>query len=304
MIFLKRTLPLLITFISGTVMILAYFLGDAFGTIKSLEKIFPQWTQIIMTFTMILGAISLLHFNFQKIARKQKGWGYSVILLAGFFLMGTVGLISGGSWPASEDFKEGQKCMCLSEKRLSAEEVEIIKIVESKESSNGKTEGVKTFTVCRTIKDKDGKEIKENFVVSGDRIKTHNMSKLCIIQQVLYEGIFKPAGSTMFALLAFFVASASFRAFRIKSKEAGLLMFSAFIVMLGNVPLGNLVSKLWTWIPGIGPYLNISSIKEWIMAYPSSAAQGAILIGAMLGYISSALKIIFGVERSHLGGEG
>ena len=40
------------------------------------------------------------------------------------------------------------------------------------------------------------------------------------------------------------------------------------------------------------------------MTYPSSAAQGAILIGAMLGYISSSLKIILGVERSHLGGEG
>ena len=61
--------------------------------------------------------------------------GGIVLTAAGFFLMGPVGLISGGSWPASEDFKEGQKCMCLSEKRLSAEEVEIKKIVESKESS-------------------------------------------------------------------------------------------------------------------------------------------------------------------------
>jgi uncharacterized membrane protein len=124
------------------------------------------------------------------------------------------------------------------------------------------------------------------------------------MQQILFVGVFKNAQSTMFSLLAFFVASASFRAFRIKSKEAGLLMGSAFIVMLGNVSIGSLVSQILAYIPVIGPYLNIADIKEWIMTYPSSAAQSAILIGAMLGYISASMKIIFGVERSHLGGEG
>ncbi|HMM58799.1 MAG TPA: hypothetical protein PKC25_01570, partial [Candidatus Rifleibacterium sp.] len=86
-------------------------------------------------------------------------------------------------------------------------------------------------------------------------------------------------------------------------RQFWVLMGAAFIVMLGNVPIGNLVSKYLAYIPFIGPYLDIALIKEWIMAYPSSAAQSAILIGAMLGVISASMKIIFGVERSHLGGE-
>ena len=305
MLFVKRTLPLIITFVSGVIMILAYFSGDAFPTIKNLEEIFPQWIQIIMTFTMILGAFSLLRFNCQKIARKQNGWGYSIVLLVGFFAMAAAGMIS-GSWPAFEDeLKVGQKYMCLAENKLRADQVTIVKITEAEVEVEGKkTKGTKTITVSKIEKDKNGAETNKEFIVSADRLKSENMSKVCIFQQVLYEGVFKSAGSTMFALLAFFVASASFRAFRIKSKEAGLLMFSAFIVMLGNVPLGNMISKLWTWIPFIGQYLEISAIKDWIMTYPSSAAQGAILIGAMLGYISSSLKIILGVERSHLGGEG
>jgi hypothetical protein len=108
----------------------------------------------------------------------------------------------------------------------------------------------------------------------------------------------------MFSLLAFFVASASFRAFRVKSKEAGLLMGAAFIVMLGNVPIGNMITTYLSYIPLIGKYIDIAALKEWIISYPSSAAQSAILIGAMLGYISASMKIILGVERSHLGGEG
>ncbi|GAB1355588.1 hypothetical protein MASR1M12_43330 [Erysipelotrichia bacterium] len=109
------------------------------------------------------------------------------------------------------------------------------------------------------------------------------MNMVNSLQQILFVGVFKTARATMFSLLAFFVASASFRAFRVKSKEAGLLMGAAFIVMLGNVPIGNLVSKYLAYIPFIGQYLDIALIKEWIMAYPSSAAQSAILIGAMLG---------------------
>jgi hypothetical protein len=197
--------------------------------------------------------------------------------------MAILGMIS-GSWPALEPkFETGARFRCLADNRLSDEEVEVLSVKVTKE-------GAKIVTIQSNRLDKNNKPIVKD--VSADRLKTPFMSNINILQQVMFEGVFKSAQSTMFALLAFFVASASFRAFRIKSKEAGLLMFSAFIVMLGNVPLGNMLSNLFSYIPLIGKFLDIAAIKEWIMAYPSSAAQSAILIGAMLGYISSSLKII------------
>lgn len=113
----------------------------------------------------------------------------------------------------------------------------------------------------------------------------------------IYDNLYSPMQSTMFSLLAFFVASAAFRAFRIRTLEAGLLAVAALIVMLGRVPLGNVLT-------GFMPEgLRLQGIQEWIMTVPQNAAKRAILIGAALGVMATGLRVILGVERSYLSGE-
>lgn len=107
----------------------------------------------------------------------------------------------------------------------------------------------------------------------------------------LFNNAYVPMQSTMFALLAFYIASAAFRAFRIRKLEAALLAITAVIVMIGRVPIGAAISE---WIP---------VTQEWIMNVPNLAAKRAILIGAALGAIATSLKIILGIERSALGGD-
>ena len=124
--------------------------------------------------------------------------------------------------------------------------------------------------------------------------------------QWIYDWIYSPMSSTMFALLAFFIASAAFRAFRIRTVEAGLLAVAALLVMLGRVPLGDQMTN-WLfelrWIPGAPHDFHLSTIQEWIMDNPQNAAKRAILIGAALGVMATGLRVILGIERSYLSGE-
>jgi hypothetical protein len=118
----------------------------------------------------------------------------------------------------------------------------------------------------------------------------------------MFQNMVVPMGATMFSLLAFFVASAAFRAFRSSNWRATLLLVSAFVVMLGRVPIGD---QIWRLIPGAasGAHPNlVTEIAEWIMQVPNMAGQRAVMIGAALGVVATSLRMIFGIERSYLGG--
>ncbi len=114
-----------------------------------------------------------------------------------------------------------------------------------------------------------------------------------VFTSVIFYSIYNPLSAAMFSLLAFFIASASYRAFRARNMEATLLLLAASIVILGRVPIGDYLFGL------IG--LKISVVSEYITAVINAAAQRAILIAVGIGTIIISLKLLFGIEKSHIG---
>lgn len=106
----------------------------------------------------------------------------------------------------------------------------------------------------------------------------------------IYNFMMVPLQGTMFAILAFFIASAAYRSFRARSREAAVLLVAAVIVMMGRVPLGEYL------IPLSG------DLTQWILNVLNASVRRAILIGISLGAVALSLKIIFGIERAYLGG--
>jgi len=127
--------------------------------------------------------------------------------------------------------------------------------------------------------------------------------------RLIFNNIMVPLGATMFSILAFYMASAAYRAFRARTFEATLLLIAATVVMLGRVPIGGYISKGIAYFISFLfkiPYEKISEIQifaivsDWIMNIPQNAAKRGIFIGTALGGIAMSIRIILGIERTYI----
>jgi hypothetical protein len=105
--------------------------------------------------------------------------------------------------------------------------------------------------------------------------------------QFIFDYILQPLEATFFSLLAIFMITAAFRAFRIRNLETFFFVFFAVIVLLGQIPLG---VYLWSEFP---------VIKDWILNVPTLAGVRGILLGVALGTIATGLRIIIGADRPY-----
>lgn len=221
---MKRMVPLIITFVVGTVLILSVFIPP----MENLGENFTLFFDIIAVFAFFLGGGNLIRVHFRKMSRKSDDWEFSIVTLLGFFVMLSAGL-----------FKIGNPG-----------------------------------------------DIASSVTADGSLFTT------------IYQAVFIPLSSTMYALLAFFVASASYRAFRAKNREATLLLIAAFIILLGSTPFGTMLTS---WVPESWSIFHIPNLAVWLMSSPNLAGQRAIIIGIGLGVVSISLRLILGLERTYLG---
>ena len=215
---MKREIPLFVTATIGLFMILSFFVPHQAVSVPA--DFLQQSAIIIVAFGIVLGGANLLRVNLEAVVRRQPGWTYKLVLIAGLVVTVALGLIEG-----------------------------------------------------------------RDFQAAGTR------------STWIYDQVYSSMSSAMFALLAFFIASAAFRAFRIRTSEAALLAVAAFIVMMGRVPLGGVLTA------GLPRELRVETLAQWILDVPQNAANRAILIGAALGVMATGLRVILGIERSYLSGE-
>jgi hypothetical protein len=101
-----------------------------------------------------------------------------------------------------------------------------------------------------------------------------------------------PLTATMFAMLAFYIASAAFRAFRAKNLEATLLLGTAFIVLLGQVYAG-------VWLTQFLP-----TLESYVAGFPMASQEFVLAVGMQ---VKSGVPLdhiaINGVAYAHMTSE-
>jgi hypothetical protein len=120
----------------------------------------------------------------------------------------------------------------------------------------------------------------------------------------LFEGLLQQMDAAMFSIIAFFILSAAYRAFRARSVEATILLGTALLVIFS---LMGAVSFAWDGaVDNLAAgkdskdfiqNFRISDIAAWIRGTFQTPSITGIKFGIGLGTLSMALRIWLGLER-------
>tara|TARA_B100000242_G_scaffold232156_1_gene172142 strand:- start:1418 stop:2398 length:981 start_codon:yes stop_codon:yes gene_type:complete len=265
---LKRYIPIAIVAIFGTLTLSAWFIdNETIETFANDDA--TQFFDIIAAFAVFLGALNLLKLQFIKFIKKQKGWQYSAISILSFFAAFIVGFFVRGAY-------------FVDDKVYFTQNAALESLIEENESNlPGKSYQVQENSF-ESAKDAKNFIIQKNLVTPVDW--GAHVQKDGSLFQWMFKYIFSPLSATMFALLAFFVASASFRAFRARNFEASLLLLAGIIIMIGRVPAGGLISSwmiMYLLILIIGLYIHYLKKNNKITIYSTLAGLFLVSVAGM-----------------------
>lgn len=124
------------------------------------------------------------------------------------------------------------------------------------------------------------------------------------VQDFLFDGLLQQMDAAMFSIIAFYILSAAYRAFRIRSIEATILLATALVVMLS---LMGAVEFSWNNMINTMAHNNdaafiqnftLTSIRNWIGDNIQNPSLRAIDFGIGIGALAMALRLWLSLEKS------
>jgi hypothetical protein len=306
----KKELPLAIGLLVGLFALIEFYLPN--HMVGEVRDELLDYGLVMLAAAYALGGVNVLQVNLPRVRRRDPDWQYKVVLLVGAVVMALVGVkwhTFGGEPSAAVQVGEaapGQTppgmATVIIETGESDALVKVGPAPDQPASPPGPgvvavdvppgTHAVKLYMRASGYTELAGEvTVKEGEVVTVRGTPTMMWGPSGRVYVWIYDHVFAPCNSTMFALLAFFVASAAFRAFRARNAEAALLLISAIIILVARAPIGRSISPM------------LPEFSDWILDIPNNAGRRAIMMGAAIGAIATGLRVILGLERSHLGAD-
>ena len=250
----KRYIPIAIVGFFGSLTLFGWFIENE-GIKSFIDDDATQWYDIIASFAIFLGALNLLKLQFLKVLKRQAGWEYNVVAILSFLIVFVIGFFMRGAF--------------------------IVDIPDTDIQSTYFTQGAAEEAVNH-LKD-SGITASITPAQWGAHIQTEGG-----LFKWMFDNIFTPLSATMFALLAFYVASASYRAFRARNFEATLLLLAGIIIMIGRVPIGSLISSwmiMYLLVLVIGILINTYfRSRQLVFGWVALGLIGVTVLGSSMGW--------------------
>jgi hypothetical protein len=250
----KRYIPIAIVGFFGSLTLFGWFIENE-GIKSFIDDDATQWYDIIASFAIFLGALNLLKLQFLKVLKRQAGWEYNVVAILSFLIVFVIGFFMRGAF--------------------------VVDIPNTDIQSTYFTQGAAEEAVNH-LKD-SGITASITPAQWGAHIQTEGG-----LFKWMFDNIFTPLSATMFALLAFYVASASYRAFRARNFEATLLLLAGIIIMIGRVPIGSLISSwmiMYLLVLVIGILINTYfRSRQLVFGWVALGLIGVTVLGSSMGW--------------------
>jgi hypothetical protein len=102
----------------------------------------------------------------------------------------------------------------------------------------------------------------------------------------LYSNVYVPSRIALYGIMACFIASATYRAFRARTIDGAACLIAAGLVLIGmNTPLGDMVSPA------------IAKLAEWFVVVPQMGGGRALIFLTAVGMMGLTLRLITGKIR-------
>jgi len=250
---LRRPIVFFFTFIAGLFYVLLYFWPNPVkrepGTLPrdfvenigfKLEdgvNIVVPITNILTAFLLGLGIYSVLRIHLAKVAKKQRDWSFSLVLLVSMFVM-----IIFGYWDWN-----------------------------------------------MTHANPAVYELQSNW-------QFPNYGR-----DLLFNGLLQTMDAGMFSIIAFYILSAAYRAFRARSVEATILLVTALVVIL------SLLGAVTYFMDGVlgNPKptdfvsnFTLTSISKWIRDTFQNSSLRGVDFGVGIGALAMGLRLWLNLERT------
>lgn len=116
------------------------------------------------------------------------------------------------------------------------------------------------------------------------------------MQDLLFDGMFQPMEGAMFSLIAFYILSAAYRAFRARSIEATILLLAALVVMLSF--MGAFEHQWNALVDGMGmKNFELGSVSGWLRDTFQTPSIRGMSFGIGVGALAMGLRLWLGLEK-------
>ena len=227
---------------------------------------------IVATIALGLGIVNLLHVHGGNILRRRKEWPLSVVVFV------TFGVVTGFLlWEAP-----------LAAQR-NALELRTQDAMLAYRSAAAIVDPVERDHAFGTLTRQQMELVHEYYDYHGSY---HFMPKTFYLNSFI-----NPLAQTVMALLGFYITYAAYRAFRIRSFEATIMMLSAAVVVLGTDAVGGWLSNGINALLGGAKIIDLPFWADVDNRVLNSGMQRGLAIGISIAIISASLRMLMGLEK-------